>query len=194
VKELAVKKNLIVVAALAALSLAGCTSMAAAPRASAPAGANRPSVTSAADPASSASSSPASSATASKGDDGVAAFGSAFTWADGLSITVSRPATYTPSKYAATGKEFTHFVVFDVVIVNKTGAVWDPSMVYATLQSANQEGDRVFDSSQLPPEPSTKLLDGREVKFKMAFGVADPVDLVLELRPDFKHDSVIFHG
>jgi hypothetical protein len=189
-----VKKNLIAVAALAAMCLAGCTTLPATPSASAPAGANRPSVVSVTAPASPSTSAPASSATEPKPDDGVAAFGSAFAWKDGLSMTVSKPATYKPSKYAATGKQFTQFVVFDVVLVNKTGAPWDPAMIYATLQSANQEGDQVFDSSQLPPAPSTKLLDGREAKFKMAFGVADPADLVLEIRPDFDHDSVLFHG
>lgn len=183
-------KRSIVLATFTALALAGCTSVTASPSVTTPAGANRPSATASADPGSAASSSPASS----KPDDGVAAFGSAFTWQDGLSITVSKPAPYTPSKYAATGKTFTHFVVFDVTIVNKTGAAWDPAMIYATLQSANQEGDRVFDSSQLPPDPSTKLLNGREVKFKMAFGVADPADLVLEIRPDFEHESVLFNG
>lgn len=183
-------KKSIVLAAITALSLAGCTSVTASPSVSAPAGANRPSVTASADTTTSASSSPSSS----KPDDGVAAFGSAFSWQDGLSITVSKPAPYAPSKYAANGKTFTHFVVVDVVIVNKTGAAWDPAMIYATLQSANQEGERVFDSSQLPPEPSTKLLNGREAKFKMAFGVADPADLVLEIRPDFDHESVLFQG
>lgn len=188
------KKNLIVMAAVAALSLAGCTSVTATPTASPPSGMNRPSVTSGADSTSPAGPAPSTSPKASTPDDGVAAFGSAFAWKDGLSMTVSKPVPYTPSKYAATGKQFTQFVVFEVALVNKTGAPWDPAMIYATLQSANQEGERVFDSSQLPPEPSTKLLVGREVKFKMAFGVADPADLVLEVRPDFEHESVLFHG
>lgn len=188
------KVKLIAVAAIAALSLTGCTSVPAAPTTSAPAGTNQPSPTSVPEPAGSASSAPSSPTTELKPDEGVAAFGSAFTWEDGLSVTVGEPAPYEPSEYAAKGETFTEFVVFDVVIVNNTGAPWDPALIYATLQSANQEGDRVFDSAQLPPEPTTKLLDGREVTFKLAFGVADTADLVLEVAPDWEHESVLFHG
>lgn len=38
----------------------------------------------------------------------------------------------------------------------------------------------------------TKLLDGREAKFKIGFAVSDPKDLVLEASPDFMSEPVIF--
>ena len=76
--------------------------------------------------------------------------------------------------------------------MNKTGKPWDPSLISATVQSSNKEGEQVYDSEKLGDEPSTKLLKGREVKFKIAFGVADPKDLVLEIAPDFEHESAIF--
>lgn len=185
------KKTLIATGLIAMLT-AGCTYTAAQPAADAPVGTNRPTAPAPAPgPNGEASSSVPAPAPV---DDGTAPFGTAYAWEDGLSLTVGAPAPYKPGKYAFTGDTFEHFVVFDVRVVNNTGAAWDPVLLHATIQSSNQEGERVFDSGNLPPEPSTKLLDGREVTFKMAFGVADPDDLVLEVAPDWEHESVLFHG
>lgn len=174
-----IKKTL--VAGLSALVLlAGCSSNTATQQDSAPAGDNRPGT--------------AAPASASKVDDGVATFGAAYTWKDGLSVTVGVPEGYEPGKYAAGTEGFDQFVVFDVTLVNKTGETWDPVLFSASVQSGNTEGSAVFDSAQLPNRPTTKLLDGREVTFKMAFGVADPADIVMEVRPDFTHSSVIFQS
>ncbi len=176
---------------LAAILATGCTAVAATPADSAPAGVNQPSATSAASQSKPATA--ATSATSSApANDGTATFGQAFTWEDGLSLTVGKPSSFTPSKWAAGKEKFTKFVVFDVRVVNKTGKPWDPSLISATIQSSNQEGSQVYDSGSLGEDPSTKLLNGREVTFKIAFGVDDPKDLVLEIAPDFAHDSAIF--
>ena len=61
------------------------------------------------------------------------------------------------------------------------------------VQSGNTEADQVFDSeNDVGGGPSTKLLNGREAKFKIAFTVANPKDLVMEVRPSFEHESVLF--
>ena len=39
--------------------------------------------------------------------------------------------------------------------------------------------------------PSAKVLDGREVTFRTAFAVVDAGDLVVEVTPDFQHESVL---
>lgn len=184
-------KKLLIATTLVAALTAGCSSVPATPASDAPAGSNQP-VGSPVAPQPEAPSE-TSPPPASDANDGVAAFGSAYQWEDGLALTIGVPQPYQPGKYAATSDQFKEFVVFDVRIVNNTGSPWDPALIHATVQSANQEGDRVFDSAQLPPEPSTKLLNGREVVFKMAFGVADPSDLVLEVAPDWEHESVLFH-
>lgn len=75
--------------------------------------------------------------------------------------------------------------------MNATGAPWDPALFQASLQSANEEGSKIYDS-ELPEDPRTKLLNGREAKFTIAFGVKDPADLVLEVTPDFEHESVLY--
>lgn len=100
-------KSLIATGVVALLA-AGCTSVPAKPVGEAPAGSNRPggSATAAADGS-------GSTGGASKKKDGTAPFGEAYTWDDGLSLTVGQPETYEPGKWAAKGDQ-KHFVVFDV--------------------------------------------------------------------------------
>lgn len=175
------KTSLASLVLVAALGLAACTSVPARPVESAPAGSNQPAQSGTATPSTNTP------------KEGVATFGSSYTWEDGLSLTLGQPAAYTPSKHAYTGSQFTHYLVIDVRLVNNTGSPWDPGIAHATLQSANQEGDQIFDSGKLADQPHTTLLNGREASYKMAFAVADPSDLVLEFSPDWAHTSVLFH-
>lgn len=173
--------------------MAGCTGLSATPSEVEVTGDNRPTTVSSAPASTEAEQPPTSEAepTPTPTDDGVKNFGSSFTWEDNLSMTISAPKAFKPGEYS---KEdgYTNYVVFDVTLVNKTGQPWDPSMFYVTLQSANEEAPKVYDTEQLGEQPSTKLLNGREAKFKVAFAVKDPTDLVMEVRPDFDHNSVLY--
>lgn len=125
---------------------------------------------------------------------GVAKFGTAYAYKDGLSLTVSAPQAYKPSQYAAGTEGFTTFVSFQVRLVNKTGKAWDPSLFTATVQSGNKEGSQVFDDT-MQGAPRTTLLNGRESEFTVAYGVADPKDIVMEVQPDMlAHDPVVFQS
>lgn len=154
--------------ALAAVLFAGCTSTGGEAKSDAPKGSN---------------SDNGSAKKTEKPEAKNPKFGEAFEWEDGLALTVSKPAPYKPSEYAAAEKA-NAYVVFDVRVVNRTGKTYDPGLMYATLQSGNEEAAEVYDSEKLPEAPSTKLLDGREAKWKIAFAVKDPNDLVLEISPD----------
>ncbi len=174
----------------AVLLTAGCAGLPANTVPSAPVGDNRPATSA---PAATYTTDPVPSPTPT--DDGVAALGETYLWTDGLAVTISKPSPFEPSRSAAGTDQFDHSVVFDVTIVNKTGTTWDPVMFRATVQSGNQEGSRIFDSAKnLTGAPSTKLLNGREATFKMAFGVADPADIVMEVSPDWDHQSALFHN
>lgn len=152
------------------------------------AGSNRPekeeSTSSSASPSSSEAPPPAPNPT----------FGRTFTYEDGLSVTVSAPQPYEPSEYAYVGEPApAAFVAFDVTIVNGTADNYEPAMFNATMQSGNVESSQVFDSEQgMNGSPSTVLLPGREAVFRMAFGAADPADLVLQVTPGFEYDAAIF--
>lgn len=121
-------------------------------------------------------------------------FGEAYTWKDGITIKISQPESFKPSEYSVT-KKSAAYLKFNVRLINKTGEPFDPALVYATLQSGNEESEPVFDSENgIGNSPSTKLLDGREVKWIIGFGVKDPKDLVLEISPDagIQYTAAIF--
>lgn len=122
------------------------------------------------------------------------AFGTAYTWDDGLPVEVGAPEDYTPGEYAVGTEGFSQFVSFTIRIVNGTSKNWDPSLFYVTLQSGNQEASKVYDTEQLGDSPTTTLLPGREVEYRIAFGVKDPADLVMEVAPDLSYSNVIFHN
>jgi hypothetical protein len=182
-----VKRALATIAALTlAAGLSGCATKTGSP-APAQAGSNRPAaVATTVEP----ETPPTTEATVDA--SAPLAFGDTMTYTDGLSITVSKGAKFTPSDTSmGTGK---FFVKYTVVIVNGTDAVFDPSMFHATAQSSNVEGDQVFDSARgMDGGPSTKLLKGREAKFVIGFGVEDPKDIVLEVTPSFEHNSALFN-
>jgi hypothetical protein len=81
----------------------------------------------------------------------------------------------------------------EFTIVNGAKEAFDPSSFYVTVQSANVEGKQLFDSGGgMEGAPSTKILPGREAKFSLAFGVTEPKDLVVQVRPGFKYNDAIW--
>jgi hypothetical protein len=115
-------------------------------------------------------------------------FGNSFSYEDGLNMTISKPKNFTSSEYNSYQKG----VKFKVTIVNKTGKRWDPTMFTASLQKGNTEAEEIYDSFSLGDSPNTKLLNGREVTFNIGFVAKATDDLVLEVAPDFEHESVIY--
>jgi len=137
--------------------------------------------------------SPATSSSTTDDATGTAKFGGAFKWRNGVQVTVSAPAPFTPSKSAAVGEPRpANFVKIEIVVVNGSTTVYDPSAFSISAQSANVEAQKVYDSAQMGGSPSTKVLPGREVKFSVAFGVADPKDLVVQVRPGFEYRDALW--
>ena len=129
----------------------------------------------------------------SAGSDTAKFGGDGFTWSDGLSVKVSKPAAFTPSDTAAGSDQFKNFVVMTVTLKNGSKAKYDPSLFYMTVSSGDQEADQVFDSANgISGSPSTSVLPGRSVTFKQAFGVKDPKDIIAEVSPGFDYDAAIF--
>ena len=173
-----------------ALSLSACGTTTQAKAGGDATGTNRPSSSSS---SASAESTPEDIETEDSPQDTELTFGESATFDDGLVMTVSKPKVFKPSEYAATDKAKA-YVKFTVTIVNKTGKTFDPSMVYATVQSANEEASSVFDNENgLDGGPSTKLLKNREAKWQVAFGVEDPKDLVMEINPGaFEYSDILY--
>ncbi len=176
----------IAAAAALAFALAGCGGVSATTTTSAPVGDNRP--------ASTAGSTAAAAATSAAASSGVAKFGDTYSWKDGLAVTISAPEAYTPSQSAAGAQAGQQAVAFTITIVNKTSEPFDPVLFHVSAQSGNTEASAIYDSGNIGSTPTTKLLPGREVTFKVAFSVADPGDIVMEVRPDITHDEVLYQS
>ena len=134
-----------------------------------------------------------SSSSSGTSSTGTQTFGTTWEWPDGLKVTVSQPSSFNPSSYAAGIEGFTKFVQFDVTVENGTQKKYEPSAMYLSVQSGGGEAEQVFDTNHgMNGTPSTVLLPGRSVSFKVAFGVKDPADLVMEVTPTFDYDPAIF--
>lgn len=174
--------RLIAVTASLLLLFAGCAGTSGTVATSAAAGSNAD-----------ASSPSASTTESASADLGTIKFGQSYKWDDGLQVTVTTPGAFKPSEWAVGGKKNAHYVAMTVTLVNGTGKTWDPTMFHLSGQSGDQDADQVFDTAKgVGDSPDTKLLAGRQAKWKVAFAVKNTADLVLEVEPDFDHDSVIY--
>ncbi len=126
--------------------------------------------------------------------DGVLQFGDTAEFEDGLRLTVSELRTdYVPSEYAARLDEsLTDYVAFTVTIKNGTSTPFEP-LFYAEGNSGGKAVDQIFDSEQnIGSAPSSRILPGESVTFDVAFGVADPTSVTLDVSADFDHDAVLY--
>jgi hypothetical protein len=131
--------------------------------------------------------------TATSTDPATIAFGKTFEWENHLSVTVSAPKPFTPSDTAFGGEAFKSAVQFTIVLVNKSGKPFDASMVYTSVQSNDVEADEIYDSAKgFNGAPETKVLNNRQAKFRVAFGVANPKDIVFELTPGGENVSTLW--
>ena len=119
-------------------------------------------------------------------------FGETVTYESGLQVTVSKPKPTRITEYAAMTKKWKAYQAFDVVVLNDSGKNFDVSAMYFTMQSNDEEAEQIFDEGFDGP-PSTTLLDGRQSKFRIGFGVNNPNDMVLELElGDFESEPTIY--
>ncbi|MGL5825618.1 MAG: hypothetical protein ACRCYU_12525 [Nocardioides sp.] len=136
----------------------------------------------------------ASASTAASDSTDSPSFGDAFTWQNGLTISVSEPQPFEPSKRAAFDKKAQAHVFFDVTIVNNTGEKWDAGLTYISLQSGNSEAQQVFDSDNgLEGRPITRVPEGRETTFKIGFNVKSTRNLAMKVSPgDAESESTVW--
>lgn len=125
-------------------------------------------------------------------DDGVNAFGETFTWADNVSISISAPAPYTPTEYAAGTVDGQETVVFEYVLTNNSDKNLEP-LIWATASSGGVEASGVFDvEAGLDFAPTTVLLPTQTIKWKQAYSVADVANITMQVNVGFDYDDAIF--
>jgi len=185
--------RMLAAAAIATGALAGCGAQVDAKKESAPA------KESSAPAAKSASK--AAKSEAPKEDDGVAAFGERFRYKDGLVVTVTKPAKFKPSQYAAGHKRGNVGVLITVKIQNTSAEPFDAAIVQVDMK-AGEDGNAASDvvdlggSIELGTGFSGTIAAGRSATAKYGFSIR-PADVGLinvEVTPDFEHEPSIFEG
>jgi hypothetical protein len=121
-------------------------------------------------------------------------FGRSYTWDDGVTLTVGKPQSFTPSEFAVV-KKSRRYVKFTVTVVNKSKKPIDLGLTYISVQSDNKEADHVFDfPTGLQGPPDAKVPKGSRSQFRVGFGVADPKDMIMEvaLHDHRKRSSLLY--
>jgi hypothetical protein len=120
-------------------------------------------------------------------------FGQTFTYADGLAVTVDRPATYDPSSYAA-GNTNPHAYTVTVRVTNNTGQAFDPTLLQVAMSTAGAPASQIFDTEMgLPPQ--NQLQPGRSLTYDVAFSTTtDTGEAQVDVTPSFGYEPAVFTG
>ncbi|GAA4884557.1 hypothetical protein [Actinomycetospora straminea] len=138
-------------------------------------------------PAASAPAAPAAPATTAVG------FGQTFTYADGLAVSVSEPASYDPSRYAA-GNSNPYAYSVTVRITNNTGAAFDPVLLQAAMSTGGAPASQIFDAETGTP-PQNQLQPGRTMTYEVAFSTTtNSGEAQVDITPSFDHEPAVFTG
>jgi hypothetical protein len=131
-------------------------------------------------------------------DSRVKAFNEIATYADGVSISVSAPAEFTPSELAypqlAEGESG---VVFKLVLTNNSSDILEPATV-VNVTSGGKLASYIsdVDSADYPDLgafPMASVLPGQTIEWYLAYGVVDPANITLDAAPvTFMYDNMIF--
>lgn len=123
------------------------------------------------------------------------AFGETTTWDDQVSISVSAPAAFMPSEYAAVMGEGQPLVI-EFVLTNNSSEAFDPNSIYSNMASGGVESTPIYDSAnelgQIGSYPTTAVLPGQTVKWLQAWSSGDPNNITLEVTAGFDYKTAIY--
>lgn len=128
------------------------------------------------------------------------AFGSEHKWEDGLAVKLGKPQSFKPGKYAAlTSSPAARYVTMEVTILNGTPANYAAGSTTVDATAGGAAAEKVFDSgSKISWAPTTDVLPGKAVTFRVAFAIAEkaPVDLQVEVGPAYgvQYSKAIYTG
>lgn len=123
-------------------------------------------------------------------------FGGVVTYADGVSISVSKGEPYTPSQNSAGFIQGQTALLFNLVITNNSNQPLEPM----TLSSATSGGIQASTISDMGnPEygevgmaPMTTILPGQTVTWIEAYSIKDVNDITFEVSPSVMYDDALF--
>lgn len=118
-------------------------------------------------------------------------FGDTYTWPDGLAVTVSAPEVVEPSEYAAGTVDGQENLAFTITVSNGTSEDVESSMILLTVVSAGHEASEIIDTDW--EYPTSTILPGKDLTWKVAYSVADPADLQVTVDNVIDFDSPKVH-
>ncbi|MGP5318046.1 hypothetical protein ACTXMB_02025 [Arthrobacter rhombi] len=180
------KTTWVALALATCLALAGCTTT------------GGPEAGTAVDTASEPAAEAVAETTEDQSTEGVADFGSAWTWDDGLKLTV-KPAGLSAAGQYASGAEASDgkMYVFDVTLQNGTQEIFDPAILTASVVygAAGTQAEGVF-TEKIDGFFQGKVLPGKKQSTRVAFGIptGELDDVTLTYLVDFDHEDALFSG
>lgn len=141
------KKTLIALTLIVGLALTGCSKKA--------------------DPVATPTESPTPSATPTVSN----AFGSPITVGTGITVTISKPTTFTPGQFASNYLPGQSANVFTATLKNESGAEIDPATISIVASSGSNTCTDVLDGDNgISGAPTEPIATAGEVNFKFAIG------------------------
>jgi hypothetical protein len=118
--------------------------------------------------------------------------GEVVTYKDGLSVSVSAPAPYTPSAQAAGVQDGATNLVFNVVI--KNGGTKNVNIGgFPEVNSGGESAHSITDlGSNIGVPPNTTLLPSQSITFQDAYSVKDQADITYLITPGVGYQQAIF--
>ena len=135
--------------------------------------------------------------------EGAVKFGETWTYEDGVQITVTPVGPSLATEYAAGGEATGgEIFIFDVVVLNGSDAIFDPTMFMESMQygAAGMQAERVFDSGNPAVGDSGsfegKILPQKQQTARMAYAIpaAELGDVTMIVSPSYDHIDAIYTG
>ena len=118
--------------------------------------------------------------------------GGVVTYKDGLSVSVSLPAAYTPSAQAAGVIDGSTNIIFNVVIINNSKKNADVGG-FPTVNSGGVSASAISDfENKVGVPPNTTLLPSQSITFQDAYSVKDQADITYLITPGLDYRQAIF--
>jgi hypothetical protein len=97
-------------------------------------------------------------------------------------VTLGKPKTFKPSSSAAYGENDEDFKVLELTIENLSKEPLDTAGFTVSATTGSRAAEQVFDSTKSVGDPSVKVMPGKSVAFKVAFGVdaGEPLEITVE--------------
>ena len=119
--------------------------------------------------------------------------GKTFSYKAGLRVRIGKPEPFQPSAWVKQAPGVP--LAFTVVVLNRTGEVWNPSQLHVRLQAGFRPAVQIYDAENgIVARPEQRLADGRSVRFRVAYWAPQQSRLTLEFSPGFGYQPTVVRG